>query len=76
MEDIRKKLLDTVDMLMKICDERGKSNLATCDHHNWDQDIYNYRHEIVRKLRSNGYNVGMERKWGVLDIIVTKKIEL
>ncbi|MHA2010009.1 MAG: hypothetical protein ACXACY_13010 [Candidatus Hodarchaeales archaeon] len=76
MEKIREKLLDTVDMLMRVCDERGKSNLATCNHYNWDQDIYNYRHEIVKKLRSNGYNVGMETNWGVIDIIVTKKIVL
>ena len=54
----------------------GSNTLSTCDHYNWDKDIWNHRYSIVDKLIDLGFNVDTQMNWGVLDITITKELKL
>ena len=70
------KLQQVVDTEIKYATERGDSRLSTCNHSNWDRDVWNHRHTIIEAIRNRGFNVSTSTNWGVLDIVTTPKITL
>lgn len=76
MKQLKEKLNKEINYHLNNIKEGGSSRFSTCDHYNWDKDIWNYRHSIINKLRDEGLNVSSKMNWGVLDITITKKLEL
>lgn len=61
---------------IKYAEKDGSTRFETCDARYWDQDIYVHRHAIADAIRNRGYNVEMTRNHGVIDVIITKKLNL
>jgi hypothetical protein len=76
MNELKEKLNKVISKQVEMVNKYGSNTLSTCDHYNWDKDIWNYRHSIVDKLIDLGFNVDMQTNWGVLDIKTTKELEL
>lgn len=76
MEQLKEKLNKEINYHLNNIKEGGSSKFSTCDHYNWDKDIWNHRHSIVDKLIDLGFNVDSQMNYGVLDITITKKLEL
>ena len=76
MEQLKEKLNKEINYHLNNIKESGSSRFSTCDHYNWDKDIWNHRHSIVDKLIDLGFNVDSQMNYGVLDITITKKLEL
>jgi hypothetical protein len=74
MENLRDKILKAVEIECQYATRDGSSKLSVCDHSNWDKDLYNFRHQIIDKIRERGFNVSVNSKWGVLDIVTTISI--
>lgn len=70
------KLQKIVDDLAQICDLKGSAQISTCDHYNWDKEVWMHRHAIMDTLKKRGYKVESRTNWGVLDITVAKPITL
>ena len=73
---IQEKLQNFVNNEAKYVERDGTTKFSTCDHRNWDQDIYNHLGAITTALRERGYDVSIKVNWGVTDVTITKKIEL
>ena len=71
--EIQEKILREIDTECRYAEKNGTSRFSTCDHYNWDSDIWNNRQQIITGIRDRGYNVSQSTNWGVLDIITTKK---
>jgi hypothetical protein len=76
MSNIQEKLQKIVDSEAEYAERTGSSQLSTCDHSNWDRDVWNHRHEIISALRSRGFSVTESVRHGVTDIVITKKMNL
>jgi hypothetical protein len=72
---IEEKLKQIVERECKYADRDGSSAFSTCDYSNWDKDIWRHREVIINSIRNRGYNVSVSVKWGVTDIVTTKKID-
>lgn len=68
---LKEKLTNVIEEEIQYAEKNGKSCLSTCDHSNWDKDIWSYRDAIIEGIRKRGYNVTSSTKWGVLDITTT-----
>ena len=73
---IEEKISRFVNTEISYADRDGSSKFSTCNHSNWDKDIWAHRQTIVDALQSKGYTVTSSVNWGVTDYIVTKKLEL
>ena len=71
VEAIKKKINDFIISKVLEVEKEGKASFSTCDHYNWDRDIWDYRNTIISKLRDRGYGVSTNTKWGVLDVTIT-----
>ena len=76
MKEIKEKLNKVISKQVEMVNKYGSNTLSTCDHYNWDKDIWNHRHSIVDKLIDLGFNVDTQMNWEVLDITITANIEL
>jgi hypothetical protein len=76
MNELKEKLNKNIEYHVERVAEKGSSSFSTCDHYSWDKDIWNHRHSIVDKLIDLGFNVDTQMNWGVLDITITKELEL
>jgi len=74
MKEIKEKLNQIINKQIELVNKYGSNTLSTCDHYNWDKDIWNHRHSIVDKLIDLGFNVDTQMNWEVLDITITKTI--
>lgn len=73
---LKEKLTNVIEEEIKYAKRDGKSRLSTCDHSNWDKDIWNYKDAIIEGIRKRGYDVATSTNWGVLDITTTLNINL
>lgn len=76
MKELKQKLNTIINRQIELVNRFGSNTLSTCDHYNWDKDIWNYRHFIIDKLIEEGFNVDSQINYGVLDITITAKLEL
>ena len=76
MKELKEKLNTIINRQIELVNRFGSNTLSTCDHYNWDKDIWRHRHSIVDKLIDLGFNVESQMNHGVLDITITAKIEL
>ena len=75
-ESVEQYLKRFIEQKIKYAEEDGKTTFATCDARYWDQDIYAHRHAIANAIRERGYNVEQTRNYGVIDVVITKKLNL
>ena len=73
---LKEKLRFFIQKQIEQVYRKGSSRFETCDHYNWDKDIWNYRNSIVDKLIDLGFNVDSQMNHGVLDITITANLEL
>ena len=71
MKELKEKLNTIINRQVELVNRYGSNTLSTCDHYNWDKDIWNYRHFIIDKLIDLGFNVDSAINHGVLDITIT-----
>ena len=76
MKELKEKLNKVIFKQVEMVNKYGSNTLSTCDHYNWDKDIWNYRNSIVDKLIDLGFNVDSQMNHGVLDITITANLEL
>ena len=76
MKELKEKLNKVISKQVEMVNKYGSNTLSTCDHYNWDKDIWNYRNSIVDKLIDLGFNVDSQVNHGVLDITITANLEL
>ena len=76
MKGLKEKLNKVISKQVEMVNKYGSNTLSTCDHYNWDKDIWNYRNSIVDKLIDLGFNVDSQMNHGVLDITITANLEL
>ena len=76
MKELKEKLNKVISKQIEIVNKHGSNTLSTCDHYNWDRDIWNHRNSIVDKLIDLGFNVDSQMNHGVLDITITANLEL
>jgi len=76
MKELKEKLNKVISKQIEIVNKYGSNTLSTCDHYNWDRDIWNHRYSIVDKLIDLGFNVDSQMNHGVLDITISAKLEL
>ena len=70
------EIQNLIDNMANNVENTGSAKLSVCDERNWDKDLWNYRHQIMDALRGRGYIVNSSTNYGVLDIVVTKKLNL
>ena len=76
MKELKEKLNKNISYHVDRVNKKGSSSFSTCDHYSWDKDIWNYRHSIIDKLIDLGLNVESAVNHGVLDVTITKELEL
>jgi len=76
MKELKEKLNQIINKRIEVVNKYGSCTLSTCDHYNWDRDIWNHRHSIIDKLIEQGFNVDSQMNHGVLDITITANLEL
>ena len=76
MKELKEKLNKVISKQVEMVNKYGSNTLSTCDHYNWDRDIWNHRHSIIDKLIGLGFNVDSQMNHGVLDITITANLEL
>ena len=72
MSDIEQKLNVLVETHVNYIKKDGSTRISTCDHYNWDRDIWNHRHAIINAFKGAGYEVTTSTNHGVLDIDIVK----
>ena len=50
MKELKEKLNQIINKQIELANKYGSNTLSTCDHYNWDKDIWNHRHSIIDKL--------------------------
>lgn len=73
-QTLEEKLTNVINDNCERAERNGSTKLSTCDA--WDRDIWNHHNEIISAIRNRGYNVSTSVNWGVLDIVITKKLNL
>ena len=78
MDKLKEKLNKVCNLHAECANETGSSTLSVCDMYGygWDRDLWIHRYSIIRKLESMGFQISQSLKWDVLDITITKEIEL
>ena len=78
MSDLQIKLQNIIDKNSKRVEETGRAHIDACDasYYGWDSDVWDHRHAIMAAFRNRGYKVSVTTNYGVLDIVITKHIEL
>lgn len=76
MKELKEKLNTIINRQIELVNRFGSNTLSTCDHYNWDKDIWRHRHSIVDKLIDLGFNVESQMNHGVLDITITADLKL
>ena len=76
MKELKEKLNKVISKQVEMVNKYGSNTLSTCDHYNWDRDIWNHRYSIVDKLIDLGFNVESQMNHGVLDITITADLKL
>ena len=76
MKELKEKLNKVISKQVEMVNKYGSNTLSTCDHYNWDRDIWNHRYSIVDKLIDLGFNVESQINHGVLDITITADLKL
>jgi len=76
MKELKEKLNKVIDIQIEEANRYGSKVLSTCDHSDWDEDIWRHRHSIIDKLIDKGFNVDSQMNHGVLDITITANLEL
>ena len=72
MSDVEQKLNKLIQDKLDEIKKWGSAKISTCDHFNWDRDVWAYRFQIMEAFRSAGYDVNSSTNHGVLDIYITK----
>lgn len=75
-ESLEQYLKRFIEQQIKYAEKDGSTRFATCDARHWDQDIYAHRHAIANAIHKRGYNVEQTRNHGVIDFLITKKLNL
>lgn len=75
-DNLNEKLQKVIDIECEYADRDGSSRFRTCDHYNWDKDIWRYRHQIVDAIRGRGYIVTVTSSFDLTCITTTKKLNL
>jgi hypothetical protein len=70
-QSIQEIIQEKVNYEAKYVEKYGTTTLSTCNHSNWDKNVWNYRQQIIEALKGRGYNVSCETNHGVLDIKIT-----
>lgn len=70
------KLKNFIDNELEYVERDGSTTFSCCDHPNWDQDIWNFRDQIRDSIIKKGYIVNSIVRHGVLDITITKKLNI
>ncbi|HQU40257.1 MAG TPA: hypothetical protein PLI89_10350 [Chitinophagales bacterium] len=76
MTEIKDKLTRFVEATAKDAEAYGSAKFSTCDHYNWDREIWTHRNDIINALKKRGYSVSVSTRWGVTDVTITKSMEL
>lgn len=76
MEALENKLKAFIQNEVDYIEKTGSTKISTCDHSNWDRDIWTHRQDIMNAFIEKGYSVYSKINWGVLDIYVTKHLSL
>ena len=76
MKELKEKLNQIINKRIEVVNKHGSCTLSTCDHYNWDKDIWNHRHSIIDKFIDLGFNVESQMNHGVLDITITTDLKL
>jgi hypothetical protein len=76
IENVKQKLIDFAENKIKWAEKNGRTRFETCNHSGWDKDIWLHKYSIMDYIRSKGYIVTSETNHGVLDVFITKKIDL
>ena len=76
MKELKEKLNKVISKQVEMVNKYGSNTLSTCDHYNWDKDIWRHRHSIIDKLIDLGFNVESQMNYGVLDITITADLKL
>jgi len=74
--NVEQEIQSIIDNMANHVEKTGSTKLSVCNERNWDKDLWNYRHQIMDALRGRGYIINSSTNYEVLDIIVTKKLEL
>ena len=70
------EIQNLIDGMVNNVENDGTAKLSVCDARGWDKDLWNYRRQIMDALRGRGYIVSSSTNYEVLDIVVTKKLNL
>lgn len=76
MKELKEKLNQIINRQIELVNRFGSNTLSTCDHYNWDRDIWRHRHSIIDKFIEQGFNVESQMNHGVLDITITADLKL
>jgi len=78
IDKLKEKLNKVCNLHAECANKRGSSTLSVCDTYGygWDRDLWVQRDSIKRKLESMGFQISQRYKWDILDITITKRIEL
>ena len=79
IDDVKKKLQNYVESIAVNVEEDGKYHFEVCNlapGYGWDEDYYKHRSDIMSALRKRGYTVFSKTNFGVIDIDVTKPMNL
>jgi hypothetical protein len=76
MKELKEKLNKVISKQVEMVNKYGSNTLSTCDHYNWDRDIWNHRYSIIDKLIDLGFNVESQMNHEVLDITITADLKL
>lgn len=76
MKELEEKLNQIINKRIEIVNKFGSCTLSTCDHYNWDKDIWRHRLSIIDKFIEQGFNVESQMNHGVLDITITADLKL
>ena len=74
--NIQHEIQNLIDNMANNVENTSSAKLSVCDERNWDKNLWEYRHQIMDALRGRGYIVNSSTNYGVLDIVVTKKLNL
>jgi len=74
--NIQHEIQNLIDNMANNVENTSSAKLSVCDERNWDKNLWEYRHQIMDALRARGYIVNSSTNYGVLDIVVTKKLNL
>jgi hypothetical protein len=76
MEETKKKIQKMIEKKTELIEKNSAIVLSVCSAPNWDADEWAHRQEIMDAFKSKGYQVSTKSLFGVLDITITKSLDL